>query len=66
MFSLATIQRMNNVVEVAKARRRAKALNNPGEHPKGVEKGQRIPRKMGGSGSAVDNKKFGRISSVAH
>ena len=69
MFSLATIQRINNVFEVAKARRVARGLNNPGEHPKGVEKGQKdhhfidpLKTKMAG----VDNRKLRRISSVAH
>jgi hypothetical protein len=40
MFSLATISKINTRVEVAKARRRAKAMNNPGGHAKSAEKGQ--------------------------
>lgn len=39
MFSLATIQRMNNAVEARKARRRAQALNAKNKkHPKNAEK----------------------------
>jgi hypothetical protein len=39
MFSLATIQRMNNAVEARKARRRARALNAKNKkHPKNAEK----------------------------
>jgi hypothetical protein len=41
MFSLATLSKINTRVEVAKARRRAKAMNNPGGHAKSAEKGQR-------------------------
>lgn len=40
MFSLATIQRINSARENAKARRRARAMNNPGGHAKSAEKGQ--------------------------
>ena len=40
MFSLATIQRMNNQFEVAKSRRRAAALNKPKGHAKDAEKGR--------------------------
>jgi hypothetical protein len=39
MFSLATLQRINSVVESRKARRRARALNAKNKkHPKNAEK----------------------------
>ena len=39
MFSLATLQRMNNAVESSKARKRARALNAKNKkHPKNAEK----------------------------
>jgi len=53
---------MNTRFAIAKSRARAKALNNPGGHPKSAEKGHVITKKIGG----VDNRKFARISSVVH
>jgi hypothetical protein len=41
MHSLATLQRLNNQFEVAKARRLAKAMNKPSGHAKDAEKGRR-------------------------
>lgn len=41
MFSLATISKMNTRFEIAKSRRVAQALNNPGGHAKSDEKGQK-------------------------
>lgn len=68
MFSPATISKMNTLAAVAKSRARALALNNPGGHAKGAEKGQKehhfidpLRTKIGG----VDNIKLSRISSVA-
>lgn len=57
MHSLATIQRMNSVLEVAKSRRRAKQLNRPKGHAKDAEKGRtRIPH---GVYSAEDLRNLG-------
>jgi hypothetical protein len=44
MFHPATLSKINSIVEVAKSRRRAKAMNNPGGHAKSAEKGQACKR----------------------
>jgi hypothetical protein len=62
MFSLAIISKLNTRAEIGKARLLARAMNNPGGHAKSVEKGHRIPKKLGG----VDNQRLPRISSVVH
>ncbi len=45
MFSLATLSKINSLVSVAKARKLAKSLNNPGGHAKDAEKGRAFKRK---------------------
>ena len=53
MHSLASIQRMNSAIESSKARKLARALNNPGEHPKDAEKGRKLKRSWAAAYSAT-------------
>lgn len=48
MFSLATIQKINTVVEIVKSRKRARALNAKNKkHPKNAEKTGRRTEPIG-------------------